>query len=93
MDTKLNYQLIDGTFAPEDASKILLEIVNNKINYHNLQIFSIRETSQGDTEHSEKRIEALLKTANAIRKELATAQINGYKVKIQCPIEITVLKK
>ena len=29
MNTTVNYQLIDGTFAAEDASKILLEIVNN----------------------------------------------------------------
>ncbi len=93
MNKKNNYQLIDGTFAASDASKILLEIINNKIRHHNLQILSIRETSNGDTSQSERRIKTLRKTSNAIKKILAKAQKKDLQVKIQCPIEIAVLNK
>jgi hypothetical protein len=90
---KINdYSLIDGTFTASDASKILLEIINNKINYHNLQIHSITERFGGDTSLSEKRIKKLLKTAKALKKVFAVAEKKGLNVEIYCPIEIKMIK-
>lgn len=87
-----DYSLIDGTFTASDASKILLEIINNKINYHNLQIHSITERFGGDTSLSEKRIKKLLKTGKALKKVFAAAEKKGLNVEIYCPIEIKLIK-
>ncbi|MDZ7648980.1 MAG: hypothetical protein U5K54_18430 [Cytophagales bacterium] len=93
MDKTHEYQLILGEFSASDASQILLEIINNKINYHNRQIFSIKERFNGDVSHSEKRIKALLKTSNGIKKILATAEKRGNYIQIDCPIKIKELIK
>ncbi len=87
------YKLIEGTFSAGDASKILLEIINNKINYHNLQIFSIKERFNGDASHSEKRVKELSKISKALKKTLATAEKKGSMIEIDCPINIRVLGK
>jgi hypothetical protein len=86
------YALIDGTFSASDASKILLEIINNKINYHNLQIHSITERFGGDTSLSEKRIKKLLKTGQALKKVFAAAEKKGLNIEVYCPIEIKLIK-
>ncbi len=86
------YALIDGTFSAADASKILLEIINNKINYHNLHIHSITERFGGDTSLSEKRIKKLLKTGKALKKVFAAAEKKGLNVEVYCPIEIKLIK-
>jgi len=86
------YALIDGTFSAGDASKILLEIINNKINFHHLQIHSITERFGGDTSISEKRIKKLVSTGNALKKVLADAEKNGQMVDVYCPIEIKLIK-
>jgi hypothetical protein len=90
MDKTHEYQLILGEFSASDASQILLEIINNKINYHNRQIFSISERFNGDVSHSEKRIKALLKTSNSLKKILMAAEKKGYAVQIDCPIKIKI---
>lgn len=87
-----DYSLIDGTFAAADASKILLEIINNKINYHNRHIHSITERFGGNTSLSEKRIKKLLKTGKALRKVFASAEKKGMNVQVYCPIEIKLIK-
>lgn len=91
---KINdYKLIDGTFKASDASKILLEIINNKINYHNLQAFLIKEKFDGDVSHSEKRVNQLIKMGKSLKKTLESAEKKGLNVKIHCPIEIEVVSQ
>jgi len=88
-----NYTLINGTFSANDATKILLDMINNKINYHHLQIHSISERFNGDVSHSEKRIAELTKLSKSIRKSLEAAEEKGLHVEIHCPIEIKVIDK
>jgi hypothetical protein len=87
-----NYTLIDGTFSAHDATKILLDIINNKINYHHLHVFSIKERFNGDVSHSEKRIKELIKISNSLKKSLADAAKKGLRVEIHCPIEIKLIE-
>ena len=65
---------------------------NNKINYHHLQVFSIKERFNGDVTHSEKRIKELTKIGKSLRKTLSAAEKKGYQIEIHCPIEIKVIK-
>ena len=87
-----NYKLINGRFSASDGSKILLEMINRKINYYNLQVFSIKERFNADVSKSEKRIKELTKIGKSLKKVLDSADKKGQRVEIICPIEIKLIK-
>jgi hypothetical protein len=43
-----DFKLIDGTFIASDAMDILLNMVNHKIQYHDLQVFKMMERFEKD---------------------------------------------
>jgi predicted component of type VI protein secretion system len=42
------FKLIDGTFIASDATDVLLNMVNHKIQYHDLQVFKMMERFEKD---------------------------------------------
>lgn len=78
--------LINGSFSATDARKILLEMLHNKINFHNRQIHIIQEQTGGDTSYSENRIDELYDTTEKIKKILMEAESNHQMIQIECPI-------
>lgn len=90
--TDQNYSIIQGTFMPGDASRILLGIINDKINYHNLEILSIQERFNGDVSHSVKRIEELKEIREELRKVLAIAVDNEMEVRVNCTLNLELVK-
>jgi hypothetical protein len=40
MQNKSEHKLIDGIFEPDEAKNMLNSLINNKINFHNLEDFS-----------------------------------------------------
>lgn len=90
METTHQYKLIDGTFTGENARHILLELIHNKIRYHQLQIFSIHERSNGDSAASEKRILELKQVAEDLKEILQQAEDHQQMVEISCPIQIKI---
>lgn len=89
-----NYKLklIDGTFAIEDAKKMLYNVINSKINHHKLDYFSnsIRFSQNDNT--SGKRILELEKTLLELEKILTLALENDLKINIKSDIQITLTK-
>lgn len=88
---KYEFKLIDGTFNTEDAKRILLEMLNNKVNFHSRQIHRIQEHAGGNTLPSENRINELLNTIDTLKTILVQAEKNKCQIKIHCPIIIEVL--
>jgi hypothetical protein len=62
-----DFKLIDGTFIASDAMDILLNMVNHKIQYHDLQVFKMME--RFDKEGVELHIERLTELKE-MREEL-----------------------
>lgn len=87
------YKLIKGVFSPQDAIHILMEMINNKINYHNLKVFSMKERFNEHSSHSDKRIEELKLLAKQLRKTLESVEEDNQLVEIDCTINLTVSKK
>jgi hypothetical protein len=85
------FKLIQGTFKAEDAKRILLEMLNNKVNFHSRQIHRIQEHSGGNTQNSENRMNELLDTMEVLKKVLIQAEKNNREVKISCPITIALV--
>jgi hypothetical protein len=92
MESTKHFKLIDGTFAPEEAQKILLELINTKINYHKLEDFSNHIRFNNDIVHSKNRVEALTNTAQNIKELIKIAAENKLELKIKSAIAIEFVK-
>nr|MBC7611964.1 hypothetical protein [Pseudopedobacter sp.] len=89
MKNSSKYTLVTGEFSTKDAATILFELINRKINYHNVEILSEQVKSGTNSESSERRIEELLKTKNKIQEQINKAFENNQKLAIECQIYIT----
>jgi len=87
-----DYKIIDGTFMPADASRFLMRLINDKIDYHNLEILSIRERFNGDVSHSIRRIDELKETQESIRQVLNIALDNEMEVRVHCSVQLELVK-
>lgn len=84
-------KLIDGIFDAEDGKKILLEMFNSKINFHNKQILRMQEQRSLNTTQSEKRLNELLDTVENLKAVLLKAEQSNQHIKIHCPVIIEVI--
>jgi hypothetical protein len=93
MKTDLNFDLINGTFKPLEAKSILLILLKNKINFHELEIFSSQERFGKDLPHSKKRITELKESMANVEiffQELANLDTS---IKITSSVEISAVEK
>ena len=89
MDHKeLNIRLIDGTFPVEDANLLLLELLRFKIGFHDQKLFRDYNEFNADQSNSKRRIEALTKSLQDVRRLMADAKLAGHEIEIDCAIEI-----
>lgn len=83
---KKEFQLIDSVFAPDEATSLLLSLINNKINYHKIDDFSNHIRYDRDSTHSRKRIEELLKTSDELKEFTREAKIKGVRLIVKSRI-------
>jgi hypothetical protein len=93
MENKLTIKLVEGKFLPSEARKVLFSLINSKINYHNLELFSAQERSDGNFEHSKLRIEYLKNASDKVTEFIKKATQNQYHLKIIGDIQIRMIKK
>lgn len=92
MKNSFTIKLVEGNFQPNEAGKVLFSLINSKINYHNLEIFSGQERSDGNVEHSQRRVDYLKTTSDDLSDYIKEAIQNQYNFEIVGNIEI-ILKK
>lgn len=88
MNSKYNYKLLDGVFHPSEAQKILMDLINSKINYHNLDSFSNHIRFNTEISNSKNRIEELKTTSESIKELIELAQKNNTQLKLNSIISI-----
>ncbi len=93
MNNQNTYKLIDGEFEPTDARSILFTLVNDKINFHSMQSFGIKERTSGDTSFHDKRIKELAQTNIDIKNVMDYATENNLRLKIKGNIEIELISE
>ena len=93
MKTNQRFQLIDGTFIPSEAGKVLLSLVKSKIDYHSLEQFSNEVRFGGDVANSEKRLEKLRNVEVALKELLALAGEEKQDLKIDAWIEVSFVSQ
>ena len=83
------FVLIDGTFSPENAKKLLSSLISNKIQFHNLDDFSTKiRFDNDDDSKSKSRIEALTKTRDELFYLIELAQKINMDIVIDSKIDI-----
>ncbi len=89
---KETIQLIDGEFLAGDANDLLMELMNHKINFHQLRSFSMEERLGSAGEQSMTRLAELRKDRERLQSILDYAAKRGLKLDVQSKIEIRVAK-
>lgn len=89
MKDKQQFQLIDGTFTPAEAARVLHSLVKSKMDYHSMEKFSNEERFGSDLSHSEKRLRDLTKLDTALKEFFASAAGSKQNLQISGWIEIT----
>ena len=91
MITKEQFKLIDGIFTPSEASRLLLSLVQRKIDYHRMEKLSNEERFGGDTAPTESRLRDLTALHASLKEYLALAAESHQTLEIKGRIEITPL--
>lgn len=82
------FQLIEGTFSPEEANRILGAMVKSKIDCHTLERHSHSERSHSGKARSEERLEELRELNASLKEFFETAAATERKLKTSGTIEI-----
>lgn len=85
-------QLINGEFNPEDAQRILLSLINSKIQYHQVEIFSLEERFGIEATQSKDRIEELKLSVRDIQEIIKEATEAGMKLKVTSTVDIQLVR-
>lgn len=86
-------QLTKGEFSPTDASQIILNLLNEKINFHRIQRHQIWEGDhQCNTKIIDQRIEELENEITKAKALILKAKEQGLKLKIDGSLKITLLE-
>lgn len=88
MSEPKQFQLINGVFTAEDASRILGAMVKGKIDYHTLERHSHSERDQTAQIRSEERLQELRELNASLKELLETAAAEKRSLKINGVIEI-----
>jgi|AntAceMinimDraft_11_1070367.scaffolds.fasta_scaffold33926_2 hypothetical protein len=86
-------KFIDGTFNTEDASEILLAVLNDKINFHSSLLFSNMERFGVDASNSKLRIKELRADKERVIALMKEAKESGALVKVGSTISIQLTSK
>lgn len=90
MEKEYQFKLVEGQFAPSEAGKVLFSLINSKINYHNLEIFSNQIRFDEENPHSKIRIKTLSDASEYIKELIKEGSLQDMELKIDGVIQITL---
>jgi hypothetical protein len=93
MEKEYQFKLIEGQFAPSEAGKVLFSLINSKVNYHNLEIFSNQIRFDEENPHSKIRIKSLSDAAEYIKELIKEGSLKDMDLKIDGAIQIALTPK
>lgn len=83
-------ELITGTFTPDEARKILLELLDSKINFHNLKNWSSNERFGKPDAYSEQRLKYLRESRKKVETLVSRSISEEKNMIINSSIEINI---
>ena len=86
----LEIKLIEGSFTPKEARKVLSTVINSKINYHKIELMSEHERNGFENSNSRKRVDYLTKANDDIIEIIHKAIGEGKNFEITGNITIVL---
>ena len=83
-------ELIKGTFTPDEAREILLQLLESKIKFHNLKNWSSRERFGKPDADSEARLRHLHESRKKVEKIISKSISEEKTMIIYSSIEINI---
>ena len=93
MKKEHQFKLVEGQFSPSEAGKVLFSLINSKVNYHNLEIFSNQIRFNTENQHSKIRQETLLEASAYIKELIKEAALNDMDLQIEGVIQLVLKPK
>ncbi len=90
MKEAFTFKLIEGNFTPPEAGKVLFNLINSKIGYHQMEKFAIQERTNGDVTRAESRISTLKNAHKELLEFLNQANERGLHFSINSTVTITI---
>jgi hypothetical protein len=87
---KKSYRLISGVFQPDQASQLLMTLIQDKLSFHQRNNWSRRERFGESEEAGTKRMGELRQTKADMAALIEEAKADGMALTINCNIEITL---
>lgn len=89
---KKEFNLIEGSFSVDEAKEILTTLINDKIKFHDLKIFSQEERfGKADPENAARK-KQLIQTKEEVMKYLDQLTTSDKKLRIHSNIHILTNK-
>ena len=89
--TEQKVQLVKGSFTPQEATEVILSLLDEKINFHKLQRLRWCEGHfEADTSYADQRIAELEAEKVIARNFIAQAREQGRCLKINGILEIAL---
>ena len=86
-------QLVEGEFTPSEASHIIVNLINEKINFHKIQRLQMWEGNHKcKTDSLDGRIKELEKEKLIAKEFINSIRGLGQNLKINGTLEISVIK-
>lgn len=87
---KHQIKLIDNTYTLEEGKDLLMALLNDKIKFLNLKVFSLQERFGADTYQLEKRIAELKEEKNQLQLKLKALENKHQMIEIDCRIHLKI---
>ncbi|CAN5222960.1 hypothetical protein BH11BAC5_BH11BAC5_17770 [soil metagenome] len=92
MKANQHIKFIEGKFCPEEAKELLVNLINNKIQFHTMKNFSSEERFGKPVEGSQKRITELKESREKIILMIRQAVDEKAHLRIESAINIALEK-
>ena len=87
------YTLIEGEFTPEEAREMLMNLVCEKIRFHEVQILAKQERKEDGFARHEERIADLKTTRSKLKELIKLSEQSGQSLKLSAVLAIQTLSK
>lgn len=92
MQNEEKYPIIKGEFLPSEARSILMNILNNKIKFHEMRNFSSVEMHGHKDQNAENSIVRLKNISEQVEAILNDAELKNKKLSILAELNIQVIE-
>jgi hypothetical protein len=82
------FNLIQGEFSPAEARELVMNLFQNKLNFHDMKNFSSMERFGEEDKVSVKRIQELQRSLLSVTELLSNAKEQNKSLRIVATVEI-----